>query len=88
MPADYVAASWQPQIETPRGEGYGYLWFLPTWMGTPAACAVGFGGQLIAVLPEVDLVVAVSTRITPDAPHPRVWQKEMFGDLLLPALRR
>jgi CubicO group peptidase (beta-lactamase class C family) len=71
-PAAYVAKSWQAKIQTQRGEGYGYLWYLTHWAGRFAACAVGFGGQMIAVFPEHDLALAMNMRVDPRA-RPRSW---------------
>ena len=45
------------------GVGYGYQWFTTEAGGRPAALAVGFGGQLIEVVPEQDLVVVTTSEI-------------------------
>src|SRR5215218_7233 len=44
-------------------DGYGYLWWVGELDGSPAYLAVGLGGQLVAVLPDRDLVVVVSTDV-------------------------
>lgn len=41
---------------------------MTTAAGLPACAAVGLGGQVIEVVPELDLVVVVSTDI-PDVPR-------------------
>jgi CubicO group peptidase (beta-lactamase class C family) len=41
---------------------YGYQWWLASVDQHPAVAAFGYGGQLIAVVPELDLVVAISSR--------------------------
>jgi CubicO group peptidase (beta-lactamase class C family) len=48
-----------------RGESreYGYLWWVGTADGSPAYFAAGFGGQLIEVVPDRDLVVVVSSAV-------------------------
>ena len=47
---------------------YGYQWWVTTANGLDAFAAVGFGGQLIEVVPALDLVVVVSTTF-PDVPR-------------------
>lgn len=60
--ADWVARSTSP-IKQMRGLHYGYLWWgidLP-YRGTtlPAFYAAGNGGQLVMVVPKLDLVIAI-----------------------------
>lgn len=50
IPADFESNEWA------EGEGYGYLW----WLRSGAYFAQGRGGQMVAVLPEFDLVVALT----------------------------
>ncbi|TFV79439.1 class C beta-lactamase-related serine hydrolase [Blastococcus sp. CT_GayMR19] len=45
------------------GDGYGYLWWVGEADGSPAYMAVGYGGQLVEVVPDRDLVVAISTDV-------------------------
>ena len=45
------------------GDGYGYLWWVDETDGSAAYRAVGFGGQLVEVVPDRDLVVVVSTDV-------------------------
>lgn len=42
---------------------YGYQWWVTTADGHPAFAAGGEGGQLIEVVPDLNLVVVVSTRV-------------------------
>jgi CubicO group peptidase (beta-lactamase class C family) len=64
VPADWVDASTKPWSQGDRGLDYGYLWWvLPkgeTW-GQPslagAYMALGYGGQGLAVIPQLRLVV-------------------------------
>ena len=44
-------------------EGYGYQWWVSTAAGHHAFAAAGYGGQLIEVVPDLDLVVVVSNTI-------------------------
>ena len=42
---------------------YGYHWWITTADGHDAFAAIGFGGQLIEVVPDLDLVVVISCTI-------------------------
>ena len=45
------------------GYGYGYQWWTSKAGGRPAAVAIGFGGQLIEVVPNHDLVIVATSTI-------------------------
>ena len=47
----------------PSGLGYGYQWWTAEVGGRPATIAMGFGGQLIEVIPEQDLVLVTTSEI-------------------------
>ena len=81
---DYVQKSWTQYSVAPSGDGYGYLWFLPEWHGHLTKCAVGFGGQVIAVVPDVDLVVAITSHPEPGP----VQSRSIMNDFVLPAIER
>ena len=81
VPADFArsALSWQIQGDSTGGwEGYGYQWWVTqTWGGWPAAFALGYGGQHIFVVPDLDLVViaAVVRSVRPEelrSPRPLI----------------
>jgi CubicO group peptidase (beta-lactamase class C family) len=62
VPADYVAASTRPQSDPSKGpEGYGYQWWLTEESGHDSFRAEGFGGQLVQVIPDLDLVVVITS---------------------------
>jgi CubicO group peptidase (beta-lactamase class C family) len=46
-----------------RPTGYGCLWWVTTADRTAAFFALGFGGQLIEVMPQRHLVIAISTYV-------------------------
>jgi CubicO group peptidase (beta-lactamase class C family) len=62
VPIDFVAASTRPQSDPSRGPGdYGYQWWVTNETGHDSFRAMGFGGQLIQVIPELDLVVVITS---------------------------
>jgi CubicO group peptidase (beta-lactamase class C family) len=71
VPRQWIADSTRAQVQTsgmtPIAEEYGYQWWVTTAAGHPAFAAAGFGGQLIEVVPDLELVVVVSSTIPPVA---------------------
>jgi CubicO group peptidase (beta-lactamase class C family) len=66
LPAAWVRAATTAQVPTRGGlggEGYGYQWWITTAGQDPAYAAVGYGGQLIEVVPRSKLVIVFSTEI-------------------------
>ena len=66
VPAQWVTESTRAQVPTEGGFGaddYGYQWWVTTADGHDAFAAAGFGGQLIEIVPDLDLVVVVSCTI-------------------------
>ncbi|MGF1553982.1 MAG: serine hydrolase domain-containing protein [Paracoccaceae bacterium] len=62
VPAEWVARSWEPRVTSPwSGDGYGYGWFLTRLGGVECAYARGYGGQMLYVLPEAGLTVAITS---------------------------
>ncbi|MEI4485828.1 serine hydrolase [Frigidibacter sp. MR17.14] len=62
VPEAWVADSWQPRTRSVfSGDDYGYGWFLFDAGGSRVAYARGYGGQMICVLPDRGLVVAVTS---------------------------
>lgn len=61
----WVTESTRGQVATNGGsaDDYGYQWWVTTANGFDAFAAVGFGGQLIEVVPALDLVVVVSCTV-------------------------
>jgi CubicO group peptidase (beta-lactamase class C family) len=55
-----------------RPTGYGYLWWVTTADRTPAFFALGFGGQLIEVVPQRHLVIVISTYVDLETGHEMV----------------
>jgi CubicO group peptidase (beta-lactamase class C family) len=82
VPGDYVAASTRPQSE-PGGPGdYGYQWWVTNETGHGGFRAQGYGGQLIQVLPDLDLVVVVTSDVNQDSRDP----SKLVRAVIIPAV--
>jgi CubicO group peptidase (beta-lactamase class C family) len=87
IPAGYVAASTRPHSTPPAdfpATSYGYQWWVTGQAGHPSFLAVGHGGQLIQVIPDLDLVVV----ITSDANQNRNDAGELVGQAIIPAVTK
>jgi len=64
---DWISRSFQAHARSPRGQGryYGYGWWLRDLAGMQVPVAWGYGGQLIFVVKELDLVVVATSDSTP-----------------------
>jgi CubicO group peptidase (beta-lactamase class C family) len=85
LPAGYVAASTRRHSTPPPdfpAEGYGYQWWVTSQAGHLSFRAVGYGGQLIQVVPDLDLVVV----ITSDATQHRNDAGALVGQAIIPAV--
>lgn len=93
VPAAHVRAATQRQNAggPPLGNPYGYLWWVaPGPAGAPVrrtALASGYGGQWIYVQPQLDLVVAITSRRTPESAA-RGQGMQLIQQAIVPALRR
>ena len=64
IPTEWVHLATTPQVAVttvPGMDAYGYQWWLTSADEHSAAFAWGFGGQLIEIVPDLNLVVVVST---------------------------
>ena len=70
IPEDWVTASTVPRVELAPGRGYGYLWWLGTYTIKGRELdyiqAKGLGGQLISLVPELDLMVVFTCWAGPE----------------------
>jgi len=65
LPANWVEQAFTTRTHSPySGDGYGYGWFIRDFRGVTSAYARGFGGQVMHVIPERNLVVAMMSDTT------------------------
>lgn len=67
IPVEWIESSYYPHAQSPRGQGryYGYGWWLRDLAGLQVPVAWGYGGQLIFVIKELDLVVVATSDSKP-----------------------
>lgn len=60
--AEWITASLTPRTRSPySGDAYGYGWFLRDLGGMSTVYARGYGGQMIYIVPEAELTVAITS---------------------------
>ena len=91
LSADFVAAATRPQHRggPPVGLPFGYLWWAIPAEGAPrnTFMASGYGGQLVWVYPPLNLVVAVTSTVSPDSQQ-RGHAVQLVRGGLVPAVER
>jgi CubicO group peptidase (beta-lactamase class C family) len=73
VPRRWVSKSTSQQVAFRGGHGYAYGWWTRTHNGSKAYFALGYGGQIIAVVPKLDLAVAVFS----DPAYPEISPDEL-----------
>lgn len=89
VPEDWVQQSTQRHVTTPRGDldGYGYQWWTTTVRGHAAFAAVGYGGQLVEVVPDLGLVVTGSATVVDDrTPFDPATLVALVRDVIVPGI--
>ena len=77
VPFGWITRSWEPRARSPfSGDQYGYGWFLSRIAGTPVRYGRGYGGQILAVAPERNVVIAITSD-----PNQPARSGGYFGDL-------
>lgn len=62
IPEAWIAQSWRPRTRSRwTGDGYGYAWFTRAIGGREVRYAWGYGGQMLYVVPDLGLVVAMTS---------------------------
>jgi CubicO group peptidase (beta-lactamase class C family) len=81
VPKEWVLESTRPQGRV----DYGYLWwYLPEEWGGPAINALGYGGQLISIVPEANAVIVLASTVA-DPNNPIL---DALRENLLPMIRK
>jgi CubicO group peptidase (beta-lactamase class C family) len=63
IPEEWIKESWTPRTHSRFHNGeYGYGWFIQSFANVQGYFGWGFGGQMIYVLPELDLTVAITSK--------------------------
>lgn len=84
IPSEWIEQSTTEQTNggAPGGDRYGYLWWITRIEDYSAYYAFGFGGQLIYVVPDLDIV----TVITSNLHGPHLENKTIMGKYIIPAV--
>jgi CubicO group peptidase (beta-lactamase class C family) len=90
VPSSWIRDATAPAVSSTGGfgrTGYGYQWWVTSAGDHPAFAAIGYGGQIIEVVPDLRLVVVASTWFDDDDVNfdSRIWET-MTSLVLAPAL--
>lgn len=83
VPKDWVTASMADQVDAGDPYTYGYNFWLRTFNGHHVAMAWGFGGQMVFIVKDLNMVVVMTTN-TADLDED-FDLTDFFGDSVLPA---
>ena len=62
LPAGWIEACWTPRVRSRfTGHAYGYGWFIASARGHAVCYGWGYGGQMIYVLPDLDLTAVMTS---------------------------
>ncbi|WP_028035202.1 serine hydrolase [Chelativorans sp. J32] len=78
---EWIEASWEPRTRSVFHDGrYGYGWFIEDMAGHRVNYAWGYGGQMIYVVPSLDLTVVMTS--AEDQPSARNGHRDDLHDLM------
>lgn len=78
---EWIAQSWTPRTQSRFHRGqYGYGWFIETFAGVQGYYGWGYGGQMIYVLPELDLTIAITSQ--ENLPSGRTGYLDLLHDMV------
>ena len=81
IPAAWITQSWEPRTRSRfSGEAYGYGWFQADFGGHVGHYGWGYGGQMIYVIPDLALTVAITS--DENGPSARTGYKEELHRLV------
>lgn len=85
----WITEATQPHVPTgvARQEHYGYQWWTTEADGHAAFVAVGYGGQHIEVVPDLDLVVIASTTVKESSPVDASMYVTLVDQIIAPLVK-
>ncbi len=89
LPESWIEASWEPRGQSPwTSDSYGYGWFITEMAGESAYYGRGFGGQVLYVIPALEVTVVVTSSPNPPSTGSRYLGqlKAVIEEQLLPAI--
>jgi CubicO group peptidase (beta-lactamase class C family) len=87
----WVKASIEPHVRVDEDTEYGYLWWLKSFKAGDKTCAAfsmsGNGGNRVAVFPDLDMVVVITTtNFNQRDAHPL--SDKLLSEHVLPAVEK
>ena len=86
VPEHWVKESTKKHKEVYGALGYGYLWWTQNVDGSHSYKAWGRGGQFIVVVPDLDLVIVITSDIDP--PDRETWNYSFIFDAVASSVKR
>lgn len=84
IPKDWLQESTKFQIDIDQETGYGYYWWLTTISNHDIFSALGWGGQFIHIIPDLNLVI-VGTKNISELPDPDPFEYEIIEKYIIPS---